>query len=164
MSQDKSKNEELLAVFTPERHVWVEGCDLNLDLSGTKPFSAAITFYCDPRTEPPPLGGHQRGPAKWHEDKILLSKYNGNCCGSFRIGLNKRQQLLFERGKDTESPLLSKQKLEDHAWHTVVCTYDGRYMAIYINGRSSARCRGESQAEDAEAPLLIGADLLSYGR
>ena len=145
-----------LIQFTPERHVWVEGADVNLDLSDSANFSAAISFYVELNSVVPPPPGHQRGPARWHGDMVLLSKFNGNCCGSFRISLNARRCVTFERNSKT-GQLLSPYPLKEHAWHTLVCSYDGRDMRMFVNGQlCSTTADRLQQPSDRETPLLIG--------
>ena len=49
-----------------------------------------------------------------------------------------------------------------HEWHSIVRTYDGHFMRIYIDCRQAAHIACGPQKTDLGSPTLIGADLCGY--
>ena len=145
--------------FTGTRHIWIENSDVDLNLGGRRGFAAAVAFRRSPLQELIEPPGHQRGPAKWHGDQVLLSKYNGNVCGAFRLGIDVEGFLFFERNVAPQ-PLRSNEVVEDESWHVVVCSYDGEELSIFLDGVLCASEQSGSQLDEEETPLLIGSNLL----
>ena len=53
----------------------------------------------------------------------------------------------------------SPEVIPTHEWHSIVCSYDGKHMTIYIDGRHSAHVACGPQKTDQQSPTMIGADL-----
>ena len=124
-------------------------------------FSTEIHFYCEPNSEPIEPPGHQQGPAQWHGHQVLLSKFNGCVSGEYRIGLDAQRHVIFQR---EVSPWIvtTTDVIPLHEWHSIVCTYDGHFMRIYIDCRQAAHIACGPQKTDLTSPTLLGADLCGY--
>ena len=53
-------------LFNQNRHLYIEGSEVQLSFGESAAFATEIHFYCDPQTPPIPPPGHQQGPAQWH--------------------------------------------------------------------------------------------------
>ena len=142
------------------RGVYIEGSETQLS------FGESSSFATDPLLlragvgpiQPP---GHQQGPAQWHGHQVLLSKFNGCVSGEYRIGLDAQRHVIFQR---EVSPWIvtTTDVIPLHEWHSIVCTYDGHFMRIYIDCRHAAHVACGPQKTDQTSPTLLGADLCGY--
>lgn len=83
--------------FNQAKHVYIEGSEVQLSFGDSAAFATEIHFYCEPCSEPIPPPGHQQGPAQWHGHQVLISKFNGNVSGEYRIGLDAQRHVIFQR-------------------------------------------------------------------
>ena len=150
-----------LCHFDQSRHVYIEGSETQLSFGESSSFATEIHFYCEPVSEPIQPPGHQQGPAQWHGHQVLLSKFNGCVSGEYRIGLDAQRHVIFQR---EVSPWIvtTTDVIPLHEWHSIVCTYDGHFMRIYIDCRHAAHVACGPQKTDLTTPTLIGADLCGY--
>ena len=126
-----------LCHFDQSRHVYIEGSETQLSFGESSSFATEIHFYCEPNADPIEPPGHQQGPAQWHGHQVLLSKFNGCVSGEYRIGLDAQRHVIFQR---EVSPWIvtTTDVIPLHEWHSIVCTYDGHFMRIYIDCRHAA--------------------------
>jgi hypothetical protein len=150
-----------LCHFDQSRHVYIEGSETQLSFGESSSFATEIHFYCEPVSEPIQPPGHQQGPAQWHGHQVLLSKFNGCVSGEYRIGLDAQRHVIFQR---EVSPWIvtTTDVIPLHEWHSIVCTYDGHFMRIYIDCRHAAHVACGPQKTDQTSPTLLGADLCGY--
>jgi len=150
-----------LCHFDITKHVFMEGSEGALSFGESACFATEIHFYCEPNSEPIEPPGHQQGPAQWHGHQVLLSKFNGCVSGEYRIGLDAQRHVIFQR---EVSPWIvtTTDVIPLHEWHSIVCTYDGHFMRIYIDCRQAAHIACGPQKTDLSSPTLIGADLCGY--
>ncbi|KOO25789.1 VCBS protein [Chrysochromulina tobinii] len=150
-----------LCHFDATKHVFLEGSEGALSFGESSCFSTEIHFYCEPNSEPIEPPGHQQGPAQWHGHQVLLSKFNGCVSGEYRIGLDAQRHVIFQR---EVSPWIvtTTDVIPLHEWHSIVCTYDGHFMRIYIDCRQAAHIACGPQKTDLTSPTLLGADLCGY--
>jgi len=150
-----------LCHFDITKHVFLEGSEGALSFGESACFATEIHFYCEPNSDPIEPPGHQQGPAQWHGHQVLLSKFNGCVSGEYRIGLDAQRHVIFQR---EVSPWIvtTTDVIPLHEWHSIVCTYDGHFMRIYIDCRQAAHIACGPQKTDLSSPTLIGADLCGY--
>lgn len=150
-----------LCHFDVTKHVVLEGSEGALSFGESAAFATEIHFYCEPNSDPIEPPGHQQGPAQWHGHQVLLSKFNGCVSGEYRIGLDAQRHVIFQR---EVSPWIvtTTDVIPLHEWHSIVCTYDGHFMRIYIDCRQAAHIACGPQKTDLQSPTLIGADLCGY--
>ena len=150
-----------LCHFDVTKHVVLEGSEGALSFGESASFATEIHFYCEPNSDPIEPPGHQQGPAQWHGHQVLLSKFNGCVSGEYRIGLDAQRHVIFQR---EVSPWIvtTTDVIPLHEWHSIVCTYDGHFMRIYIDCRQAAHIACGPQKTDLGSPTIIGADLCGY--
>ena len=126
-----------LCHFDVSKHVYLHGSETDLSFGESAQFAVEIHFFCEPNSEPIQPPGHQQGPAQWHGHQVLLSKFNGCVSGEYRIGLDAQRHVIFQR---EVSPWIvtTTDVIPLHEWHSIVCTYDGHFMRIYIDCRHAA--------------------------
>ena len=158
MIQASNKKALELCHFSNVRHIYLAGSESGLSFGDAAPFATEIHFYCAPNSEPIEPPGHQQGPAQWHGHQVLLSKFNGCVSGEYRIGLDAQRHVIFQR---EVSPWIvtTTDVIPLHEWHSIVCTYDGHFMRIYIDCRHAAHIACGAQKTDLTSPTLLGADL-----
>jgi len=150
-----------LCHFDATKHIYLEGSEGALSFGESAPFATEIHFYCEPNSDPIEPPGHQQGPAQWHGHQVLLSKFNGCVSGEYRIGLDAQRHVIFQR---EVSPWIvtTTDVIPLHEWHSIVCTYDGHFMRIYIDCRQAAHIACGPQKTDLTSPTMLGADLCGY--
>ena len=150
-----------LCKFDAHNHLVVEHSEHLLSFGDAQPFAVEVHFYCQPHSKPIAPPGHQQGPAQWHGHQVLISKFNGCVSGEYRIGLDAQRRVIFQR---EVSPWIvtTTDTIPLREWHSVVCTYDGNFMRIYIDCRHAAHIACGPQKIDLATPTLIGADLCGY--
>tara|TARA_B100000513_G_scaffold123109_2_gene54532 strand:+ start:2520 stop:5243 length:2724 start_codon:yes stop_codon:yes gene_type:complete len=161
MIQASNKKALELCHFDASKHVYIEGSEQGLSFGESSSFATEIHFYCEPNSQPIEPPGHQQGPAQWHGHQVLLSKFNGCVSGEYRIGLDAQRHVIFQR---EVSPWIvtTTDVIPLHEWHSIVCTYDGHFMRIYIDCRHCAHIECGPQKTDLTTPALLGADLCGY--
>lgn len=161
MIQASNKKALELCHFDANKHVYLEGSEQGLSFGESSAFATEIHFYCEPNSQPIDPPGHQQGPAQWHGHQILLSKFNGCVSGEYRIGLDAQRHVIFQR---EVSPWIvtTTDVIPLNEWHSIVCTYDGHFMRIYIDCRDCAHIACGPQKTDLSTPSLLGADLCGY--
>ena len=150
-----------LCHFDQSKHVYLAGSETDLSFGESAQFAVEVHFFCEPNSEPIQPPGHQQGPAQWHGHQVLISKFNGCVSGEYRIGLDAQRHVIFQR---EVSPWIvtTTDVIPLHEWHSIVCTYDGHFMRIYIDCRHAAHVACGPQKTDLTTPTLIGADLCGY--
>ena len=150
-----------LCHFDSSKHVYLQGSETDLSFGESAGFAVEVHFFCEPNSEPIQPPGHQQGPAQWHGHQVLISKFNGCVSGEYRIGLDAQRHVIFQR---EVSPWIvtTTDVIPLHEWHSIVCTYDGHFMRIYIDCRHAAHVACGPQKTDLTSPALIGADLCGY--
>jgi hypothetical protein len=161
MIQATNKKALELCHFDQGKHVYIEGSESGLSFGESNAFAVEIHFYCEPCSEPIDPPGHQQGPAQWHGHQVLLSKFNGCVCGEYRIGLDAQRHVIFQR-EVAPWIVTTTDVIPLHEWHSIVCTYDGHFMRIYIDCRHAAHIACGPQKTDLASPAMIGADLCGY--
>mmetsp|Transcript_48403 Transcript_48403/g.104896 ORF Transcript_48403/g.104896 Transcript_48403/m.104896 type:complete len:882 (+) Transcript_48403:189-2834(+) len=161
MIQASNKKALELCHIDGSKHIFLQGSETGLSFGESAAFATEIHFYCEPNSEPIEPPGHQQGPAQWHGHQVLLSKFNGCVSGEYRIGLDAQRHVIFQR---EVSPWIvtTTDVIPLHEWHSIVCSYDGHYMRIYIDCRHAAHIACGPQKTDLTTPTLIGADLCGY--
>lgn len=161
MIQASNKRALELCHFDSTRHIYLEGSEGGLSFGEAAPFATEIHFYCEPISDPIEPPGHQQGPAQWHGHQVLLSKFNGCVSGEYWIGLDAQRHVIFQR---EVSPWIvtTTDVIPLHEWHSIVCTYDGHFMRIYIDCRHAAHIACGPQKTDLTTPTMLGADLCGY--
>jgi len=161
MIQASNKKALELCHFDASKHCYLEGSEAGLSFGEASCFATEIHFYCEPNSEPIEPPGHQQGPAQWHGHQVLLSKFNGCVSGEYRIGLDAQRHVIFQREVSpwivTTTDVIPLQE-----WHSIVCTYDGHFMRIYIDCRHAAHVACGPQKTDLTTPAMLGADLCGY--
>lgn len=105
--------------------------------------------------------GHQQGPAQWHGHQVLLSKFNGCVSGEYRLGLDAQRRPIFQR--EVEPWIVTgPDPVPANEWHSVVATYDGATMRLYLDSRLVASVKCGEQKADEITPVVLGADLCGY--
>jgi len=145
----------------PGKSVQIEDSVVDLSFGGLAPFSIEAHFYIEPCAEPILPPGHQQGPAQWHGHQVLVSKFNGCVSGEYRLGLDSQRRVIFQREVDPWI-VTTQESIPPHEWHSVVATYDGRTMRIYVDSRLSAHVACGAQKADTVSPVVLGADLCGY--
>jgi len=161
MIQASNKKALELCHFDQSKHVFLEGSEAGLSFGESAAFAAEIHFYCEPNSEPIEPPGHQQGPAQWHGHQVLLSKFNGCVSGEYRIGLDAQRHVIFQR-EVAPWIVTTTDVIPLREWHSIVCTYDGQFMRIYIDCRHAAHIACGPQKTDLTSPALLGADLCGY--
>ena len=161
MIQATNKKALELCHFDGSKHVYIEGSEPGLSFGESSSFAVEIHFYCEPCSDPIDPPGHQQGPAQWHGHQVLLSKFNGCVSGEYRIGLDAQRHVIFQR-EVAPWIVTTTDVIPLHEWHSIVCTYDGQFMRIYIDCRHAAHIACGPQKTDLASPTMLGADLCGY--
>jgi sucrose-6-phosphate hydrolase SacC (GH32 family) len=90
----------------------------------------------------------------------LFSKHGGHAKTSFNLYSN-RGALGFEIGAKDAPRLAANIRLPDDslapgAWHDIVARYDGRRVALFVNGRLATSAVATGELRENTEPLIIG--------